>query len=229
MVIGFFKPSKPEKILVNFMRPVSNTTLFGVGEQNAVLSLLANFCYDDEIEIWIKGVRVSVFDLVYSQFVRKYPTVILPTRRVFKAARSGEESGGSSAFERALPSDFYSFEFPLFVPDLTAVTLGLEESGKSEHKMPVEVPATLVVPTPKLERKKELKIVPHVRVAPPSLPSAPTLAFSDDALAALEAIRKCPKDKRQNFMRNYIRKLKKKKLVQDNLRNVRDDSNNGIK
>jgi len=245
-----FKPSRPAKVLVNFMRPVGNTTLSGAGEQNVVLSLLANFCYDDELKIVVNGITLSVFDLVYKQYCQKYPTIILPTRRVFKAARSGEESGGLCTLKRAEPTPFEDSEreFPIFLPDLTPVVDGLLESGKAPATLPstpVEKPvvwSTVPIkiipitspPEPFLDTKskdppKDFKVVHHARSAPQVKGVAPTQTFSDDALSALEAIRKVPKEKRQAFMKNYIRRLKKKKAVQDNPRNVRDDSNNGVK
>jgi hypothetical protein len=89
-----FIPARPEKLLANFLLPTNHELLAGEGEKNCVTSMLANFCYDDEVPIKLNGVekQFSVYDAIAADFCRKN-SMIIPSRDMFKAARSGEEKG----------------------------------------------------------------------------------------------------------------------------------------
>lgn len=87
-----FVPARPEKILSNFFLSGSHELLGGDGERGCVASILANFCYDDIVPIFINGKNYSVYDSISTTYIAK-TGFLIPTRSAFKAARSGEEKG----------------------------------------------------------------------------------------------------------------------------------------
>jgi len=207
-----FKPSRPEKVLVNFARPMGSITLHGVGEQNVVLSLLANFCYDDEVDIVVKDQKLSVFDSVYKQYSDKYKTIVLPSRRIFKSARSGEESGQVRCeFGRRTHCEYDFDDLSPF--EVREDLILAEESGKKPVDFlpvasasvvlgttPVVSPPGSVLTVSKLtsQDKKDIK-----------------KNFSKVTQDALDSIQKLPRGERQEFMRKYIAKLKSNQTRQE--------------
>jgi hypothetical protein len=87
-----FTPTRPEKILVSFLRPTHKESMTPTGEFSSVLCVLANFCYDDVVKPKVFGEEISVFDNVRSAFCLANPDMVVPCRKSFKAARSGKES-----------------------------------------------------------------------------------------------------------------------------------------
>jgi hypothetical protein len=118
-----FIPARPEKLLANFLLPTNHELLAGEGEKNCVTSMLANFCYDDEVPIKLNGVerQFSIYDAIAADFCQKN-SMIIPSRAMFKAARSGEERG--------------SEQNELLGVNISGdgVVMTTAYSGKSEHK-----------------------------------------------------------------------------------------------